>query len=64
MLKHLNALTIVNNNESKQSIARTNDEKEEHSQSDELDNVYILSGNLRGGIGLKENNDKDTVYVP
>ncbi|NBK46739.1 DUF2325 domain-containing protein [Staphylococcus delphini] len=64
MLKHLNALTIVNNNESKQSIARMNDEKEEHSQSDELDNVYILSRNLRGGIGLKENNDKDTVYVP
>ncbi|WP_267239623.1 DUF2325 domain-containing protein [Staphylococcus aureus] len=66
ILKHLEELYSKNDKEVENGVSNQRDHLEINGDTDNLedDNVYILTRKLLGGLGIKNSNSEDTVYVP
>lgn len=66
ILKHLEELYSKNDKEVENGVSNQRDHLEINGDTDNLedDNVYIFTRKLLGGLGIKNSNSEDTVYVP
>lgn len=66
ILKHLEELYSKDDKKVKNVVSHQGNHLEINKDTDNLedDNVYILTRKLLGGLGIKNSNSEDTVYVP